>query len=338
MASSSLSSSFRRLVVLQLAVAAAATLILTLGGVAQAQLQYDYYNSTCPGVEDLVRNALLAKFADDMTLPASLLRLHFHDCFAAGCDATIMLRSRNGTAQRDADPNATVRGYEAIEEVKATVEEQCPLTVSCADIMAMAARDAVNYTKGPAYQVETGRRDGNVSRKEDAVRSLPPADGNVTVLTQYFAAQNLSMKDMTVLSAAHTIGVAHCSSFSQRLYNYTGAGDQDPSLDTEYANNLTAVCGPSRMVSVQPLDPVSLNTFDTGYFQSVYSHRALLASDAALLNDSFTAPYVTLMATNDSYAPTFFHDFSVSMVKMGRIAVRTGNDGEIRATCAIYVD
>lgn len=335
MASCLSSSLFRRLAVLQLAVAA--TLSLTLGG-AQAQLQYDYYNETCPGVEDLVREALLAKFADDVTLPASLLRLHFHDCFAAGCDATIMLKSHNGTAQRDADPNATVRGYEAIEDVKAKVEESCPLTVSCADIMAMAARDAVNFTKGPAYQVETGRRDGNVSRKEDAERSLPPSDGNVTVLTRFFAAQNLSMKDMTVLSAAHTIGVAHCSSFSQRLYNYTGAGDQDPALDPEFAKNLTAVCKPEHMASVQPLDQASPTTFDTGYFQSVYNHRALLASDAALLEDSFTAPYVTLMATNASYAPTFFQDFSVSMLKMGRIAVRTGTDGEIRATCAIYVD
>lgn len=335
MASSSMSR-MRLLVVLQLAVAA--TGLLAGGAQAQAQLQYDYYNETCPGVEDLVREALLAKFADDVTLPAGLLRLHFHDCFAAGCDATIMLKSHNGTAQRDADPNATVRGYEAIEDVKAKVEEACPLVVSCADIMAMAARDAVNFTKGPAYRVETGRRDGNVSRKEDAERSLPPADGNVTVMTHFFAAQNLSMKDMTVLSAAHTIGVAHCTSFSSRMYNYTGAGDMDPSLDPDYAKNLTAVCSPSHMVSVQPLDQATPNTFDLGYYQSVYSHRALLRSDAALMEDSFTAPYVTLMATNASYVDTFFQDFGVSMLKMGRIGVRTGNDGEIRATCAIYVD
>lgn len=327
---------FRRLLlVLQLAVAA----LTTLG--AQAQLQYGYYNETCPGVEDLVRDALLAKFADDVTLPAGLLRLHFHDCFGAGCDATIMLKSHNGTAQRDADPNSTVRGYEAIEDVKAKVEAACPLVVSCADIMAMAARDAVNYTKGPAYQVETGRRDGNVSRKEDAQRLLPPADGNATVLTRYFAAQQLTMKDMVVLSAAHTLGVAHCTSFSGRLYNYTGAGDQDPSLDAAYAKNLTEVCSsPSDVASVQPLDPVSPTTFDMGYFKSVYNHQALLASDAALLEDSLTGAYVRLMATNASYyADTFFADFAVSMINMGRIGVRTAtDDGEIRATCSVYVD
>ncbi|CAN6222112.1 unnamed protein product [Urochloa humidicola] len=315
-----------------------ATLVLMMSTTTtRAQLQYDYYNTTCPGVEDLVRAELLALFAADVTLPAGLLRLHFHDCFGAGCDATLLLKSHNGTAQRDADPNSTVRGYEAIEAVKAKVEAACPLVVSCADILAMAARDAVNYTQGPAYAVETGRRDGNVSRKDDAVRFLPPADGNVTVLTRYFAAQNLSYKDMVVLSAAHTIGVAHCPSFSDRLYNYSGAGDQDPSLDVAYAKNLTAACSPGNVATVQPLDAATPATFDLGYFQSVAQHRALLASDAALLDDSLSGAYVNLMA-NASNIDIFFADFATSMINMGRIGVRTGTDGEIRATCAVYVD
>ena len=303
-----------------------------------AQLQYGYYNTSCPGLEDLVREELLALFAADVTLPAGLLRLHFHDCFGAGCDAALLLKSRNGTAQRDADPNATVRGYEAIDAVKAKVEAACPLVVSCADILAMAARDAVNFTQGPAYQVETGRRDGNVSRREDAERLLPPADGNVTVLTRYFAAQNLTVKDMIVLSAAHTIGVAHCPSFSERLYNSSGAGGLDPAMDPAYARNLTAACPAGDVATVRPLDPVSPNRFDLGYYKSVYNRTALLGSDAALLDDSLSFAYVQLMSSNDSYLDTFFADFAVSMINMGRIGVRTGADGEIRDTCAVYVD
>ena len=303
-----------------------------------AQLQYGYYNTSCPGVEDLVREELLALFAADVTLPAGLLRLHFHDCFGAGCDATLLLKSHNGTAQRDADPNSTVRGYEAIEAVKAKVEAACPLVVSCADILAMAARDAVNFTQGPAYQVETGRRDGNVSRREDAERLLPPADGNVTVLTRYFAAQNLTVKDMIVLSAAHTIGVAHCPSFSERLYNSSGAGGLDPAMDPAYARNLTAACPAGDVATVRPLDPLSPNRFDLGYYKSVYNRTALLGSDAALLDDSLSFAYVQLMSSNDSYLDTFFADFAVSMINMGRIGVRTGAEGEIRDTCAVYVD
>ena len=118
-----------------------------LASFAQADLQYGYYNTTCPGVEELVRTELEAIFADDSTLRAGLLRLHFHDCFVRGCDASLMLNSHNGTAEKHADPNLTVRGYEAIEANKKVVEKACPLVVSCADIMAMAARDAVNFVR-----------------------------------------------------------------------------------------------------------------------------------------------------------------------------------------------
>ncbi|XP_006657392.2 peroxidase 39-like [Oryza brachyantha] len=304
---------------------------------AEAQLQYGFYNASCPGVEEMVRAELKSIFANDTTLRAGLLRLHFHDCFVRGCDASLMLNSHNSTAEKDADPNLTVRGYEAIEAVKAKVEAACPLLVSCADIMAMAARDAVYFSDGPLYQVETGRRDGNVSKLAEALRDLPPSDGNVTVLTHYFGVKNLTFKDMVVLSAAHTLGVAHCSSFSKRLYNFTGAGDQDPSLDPAYAKQLAAVCKPGKLASVEPMDPLTPVKFDNGYYKSVAAHQALLGSDAALLDDSLAGAYVRLM-TNDTNLNTFFADFAVSMVNMGRVGVLTGTDGQIRATCGIYVD
>lgn len=122
-----------------------ATAASFLASSAKADLQYGFYNTSCPGVEELVRAELNATFGKDTTLRAGLLRLHFHDCFVRGCDASIMLNSHNATAEKDADPNLTVRGYEAIEAIKAKVEAACPLVVSCADIMAMAARDAVYF-------------------------------------------------------------------------------------------------------------------------------------------------------------------------------------------------
>ncbi|BAF20608.2 Os07g0104600 [Oryza sativa Japonica Group] len=306
-------------------------------GEARAQLQYGFYNTSCPGVEEVVRSELKGIFSNDTTLRAGLLRLHFHDCFVRGCDASLMLNSHNATAEKDADPNLTVRGYEAIEAVKAKVEATCPLVVSCADIMAMAARDAVYFSDGPEYEVETGRRDGNVSNMAEALTNLPPSDGNVTVMTQYFAVKNLTMKDMVVLSAAHTIGVAHCTSFSKRLYNFTGAGDQDPSLDPAFAKQLAAVCKPGNVASVEPLDALTPVKFDNGYYKSLAAHQALLGSDAGLIDDSLTGAYVRLM-TNDTNLDTFFADFAVSMINMGRVGVLTGTDGQIRPTCGIYVD
>ena len=63
---------------------------------------------------------------------------------AQGCDGSIMLKSRSKTGERDAMPMSySLRGFHEIESIKAKLEDECPLTVSCADIIIMAARDAV---------------------------------------------------------------------------------------------------------------------------------------------------------------------------------------------------
>jgi len=265
-----------------------------------------------------------------------------------------MLRSRKGKkTERDALPNRSMRGYDAIERIKARLEAVCPLTVSCADIIAMAARDAVYLSHGPWYDVETGRRDGKVTVAEYVENDLPPPDSNIVDVKTFFSVKSLNSKDIAVLFGCHSIGTSHCGPIQKRLYNFTGNMDQDPSLDPAYAAELRKLCPPPRPgggdddaggggvpgegKTKVPLDPGSNYTFDLSYYRHVLATGGLFQSDGSLLHDPVTRGYVEKVA-NASSPDEYYADFAAAMVKMGRTDVLVGDLGEIRPTCGIFVD
>lgn len=100
-----------------------------------------FYATTCPTAETIVRNAVNAGFSSDPRIAPGILRMHFHDCFVQGCDGSILISGTN--TERTAGPNVNLRGFEVIDNAKTQLEAACPGVVSCADILALAARDTV---------------------------------------------------------------------------------------------------------------------------------------------------------------------------------------------------
>ncbi|GAB4825142.1 hypothetical protein Ancab_040325 [Ancistrocladus abbreviatus] len=306
--------------------------LLILGTTEGEGLKDDFYKKTCPKAEDIVKKVTGQHISRAPSLAPALLRMHFHDCFVRGCDGSVLLNSTSTTqSEKTAAPNLTLRGFQVIDAIKSKLEETCSGVVSCADIIALAARDAVVKIGGPSWDVPTGRRDGRVSLASEALSNIPPPVFNITQLKTSFSSKGLNVKDLVVLSGAHTIGVAHCPAFTNRLYNFTGKGDSDPSMDPNYVAALKKKCKPNDNTTIVEMDPGSSKIFDIGYYVMVRKRRGLFQSDAALLKDNFTASYVVTAGDEAK----FFKDFKVSMVKMGKIGVLTGADGEIRKKCAL---
>jgi peroxidase len=195
-------------------------------------------------------------------------------------------------------------------------------------------------TNGPRFPVETGRRDGTVSSCGDAENDLAPPNANIVDLKTYFSVKSLSWKDLVVLSGSHTIGRAQCRAFAgDRLYNNSGKGVQDPTLDKAYAPDLRELCEPGNKKdeTKADMDPGSAYEFDLSYYRTVYSNKAVFVSDQALLDDKWTHDYVARMAAAES-PDEFFKDYAAAMINMGRMEVLTGDNGEIRKMCSAYVD
>lgn len=55
---------------------------------------------------------------------------------------------------------------------------------------------------GPSWKVPLGRRDGRISRSNDALNNLPAPTFNFAQLKAAFASKGLNVKDLVVLSGS----------------------------------------------------------------------------------------------------------------------------------------
>ncbi|KAL6199202.1 hypothetical protein ACLB2K_028988 [Fragaria x ananassa] len=285
-------------------------------------LSMGYYIMSCPFAEQIVRSTVTRAMQADPTLAAGLIRMHFHDCFIEGCDGSVLLDStKDNTAEKDSPANLSLRGFEVIDDAKKQLEQQCPGVVSCADILAMASKEAVFLAGGPVYMIPNGRKDGARSKIEDTI-NLPAPTLNASELIKMFGQHGFTTREMVALSGAHTVGVARCSSFKNRL------SDSVDNLDSSFAKQLSKTCSAGDNAE-QPFDSTR-NTFDNAYYNGLQKKTGVLTSDQTLFASASTRGIVNGYAFNQAM---FFIDFQQAMVKMSMLDPKEGSKGEVRGNC-----
>ncbi|URD99746.1 peroxidase [Musa troglodytarum] len=326
-------------------------------------LNFDLYISSCPQAEAIIFSGVQRAIASDPRMAASLLRLHFHDCFVNGCDASVLLDDTpNLVGEKTAGPNLnSLRGFDVVDGIKTELEMACPETVSCADVLAIAARDSVVLlakvtislhsvlqSGGPTWQVEVGRRDGVTAILSMATANIPAPTSDVATLVQKFQNLGLSTKDMVVLSGTRppptsTAFVSHsptydleavnvqarCSSFVSRL---NGGGIADAAADRIFLQSLQQLCAGSNG-TLAHLDLATPATFDNQYYVNLLSGEGLLPSDQVLVNGGGEVGSLVQAYAMDPVL--FYEDFAVSMVRMGRLAPPSGSEAEVRRCCRV---
>ncbi|XXG85964.1 hypothetical protein AAC387_Pa11g0959 [Persea americana] len=304
-------------------------MVAALATTASSQhLSPTFYDKICPKALPSIKKVVENAIQKERRMGASLLRLHFHDCFVNGCDGSILLDDTDKIdSEKKANANInSARGFAVVDRIKSVVDKACGApVVSCADILAVAARDSVVALGGPTWKVQLGRRDSTTASRTDANKDLPSPFMDLPQLIQNFNKHGLNSHDLVALSGGHTLGFAKCGIFRNRIYNETN-------INPSFAMSLRKSCPRSGgNTNLSPFDQTPAR-FDIRYFQDLKGKKGLLHSDQVLFNGG-RGSTDGIVKRYSLDAGAFSDDFARSMVKMGNIKPLTGKKGQIRKNC-----
>jgi peroxidase len=173
--------------------------------------------------------------------------------------------------------------------------------------------------------VPTGRRDGLVSSVIDV--QLPGPESPVSEALEIFNSKGMTMEEMVTLIGAHTVGFTHYSFIKRRIKNESFL------MDSALRKKLLGFCVVKGDDPAVFLDQKTSFVFDNKFYNQVLLKRGLLTIDQNLALDSISKGVVTSLAANGE---NFREKFVGAIVKMGKIDVLVGNDGEIRKNCRVF--
>jgi peroxidase len=178
---------------------------------------------------------------------------------------------------------------------------------------------------GPTWSVPLGRRDSRTASQSAANSNLPGPGSSLSALITLFGSKNLSRRDMTALSGAHTVGRAQCQFFRSRIYG-------ERNINATFARERRRGCPRSGGDSLlAPLDVRTQDAFDNAYYQNLVAQDGLLHSDQELFNGGSQDALVMQYSSN---AALFSADFVTAMIKMGNLMPSPGTATEVRLNCS----
>lgn len=188
----------------------------------------------------------------------------------------------------------------------------------------------LSQSGGPDWEVKLGRLDSLTASQEDSDNIMPSPRANASTLIDLFRKFKLSVKDLVALSGSHSIGNGRCFSIVFRLYNQSGSGRPDPTIEPKFRLKLDKLCPLGGDGNVTGDLDATPELFDNQYFKDLVNGRGFLNSDETLFTYEKTREFVWEFSKNQG---EFFKAFVEGMIKMGDL--QSGRPGEIRKNCRV---
>ncbi|KAK7393562.1 hypothetical protein VNO78_22120 [Psophocarpus tetragonolobus] len=309
-------------------------LLLVHFNLGKSKLEVNYYSRSCPKAEDIIKEQVRELYNKHGNTAVSWVRNLFHDCMVKSCDASLLLETvEDGVvSEQESERSFGMRNFKYVSTIKAAVEKECPLTVSCADIVALSARDAIVLLRGSSIEMKTGRKDSKGSYAREVEELIPNHNDSISLVLSRFQAIGIDLEATVALLGAHSVGRVHCKNLVQRLYPSV-----DSTLDPAHAEYLKRRCptpNPDpKAVVYSRNDLETPMIIDNSYYKNILEHKGLLTVDEELANDPRTAPYVQNMANDNDY---FHQHFSRAILLLSQTNPLTGDQGEIRKDCRYF--
>ncbi|OVA10172.1 Plant peroxidase [Macleaya cordata] len=304
--------------------------LILLFHAGESDLRLNYYSESCPRAEEIVKEEVIKLYKKHGNTAVSWVRNLFHDCMVKSCDASLLLETANSiVSEKTSQRSFGMRNFKYVNTIKEALESECPMTVSCADVVALSARDGVVMLGGPSMSMRTGRRDSWESHSAVIEDFIPNHNDTMPLVLSRFQSIGIDAEGVVALMGAHSVGRVHCVNLVHRLYP-----EIDPTLDPEYAEYLRGRCP-----SPEP-DPTAVEyarndretpmIIDNMYYKHLLNHKGLLLVDQQLVSDPTTSPFIEKMASDNGY----FHDqFSRALLLLSENNPLIDDEGEIRKDC-----